>query len=309
MLYVFGHQNPDTDAFCSAVAAAELLEYQGKQAKPVALWIPWNEASFVFKQANVPFPSIIDSLPEWSDIVLVDHNEASQSIQNRDSLEIHAVYDHHKVSNFKTKNPITMRVDPVWCTCTILFEEFTRYDFTPTKEVAVLMCGAIISDTLMLTSPTTTERDKDALHALAKIAEIDDLDERSKKMFEAKSDLTRMTDADIIKSDSKRFEYGNTSVLIAVIETTSPEFAFERKEWLLETAEKVKKQDRLDYLILCVVDVVNQQTTALVSSEDEEKLLHGAFGVTTENDEADLWNRVSRKKQLVPPINQFFAAK
>jgi manganese-dependent inorganic pyrophosphatase len=139
---------------------------------------------------------------------LVDHNEASQSIEDRHLHKVERLIDHHKIADFETGTPLMMRVEPVGCTCTILHEMFVAEDYVPSQTMARLMTSAILSDTLHFRSSTTTDRDRKAVEALAPLAGIDDIDSYAMQMFDAKSDLTGVDPQDIVTMDYKIFEIG-----------------------------------------------------------------------------------------------------
>lgn len=135
----------------------------------------------------------------------MDHNESNQSIDDRDNVEILEGIDHHRVANIHTNSPIYFRNVPVGCTSTILAMMYKEYGLTPSKEMAGLMASAIISDTLLFRSPTTTEVDKKILRELAEIAEID-LEAYGEEMFSAGTSLEGVSVTDILMTDSKKFE-------------------------------------------------------------------------------------------------------
>ncbi len=309
MKYVLWHTNPDTDSYCAAVVAAWFLwelHENPEYASAIFLWPPNNETKYVFEKVWLDIPKPTTELPEWSEIVLVDHNEASQSIADRERYTIHMVIDHHKIADFATSWPVSMRCEPVACTCTILAEMMLENVIVPNRGIAELMIWAIMSDTLYRRSPTTTQRDKDAVARLNEIARIEDLEAYSNEMFAAKSDLWDISAKDIVTMDYKTFDFHGHTMGIWVMETTDPNYAFDRKEDLIDSIHDIKDEQWLDQLLFCVVDILNSHTTALVVSDKEEEIVSGAFGVIVEDGYADLWDRVSRKKTIAPPIDEWF---
>lgn len=301
MEYVLWHQNPDSDSFCSAVVYAKYLE-----VTPVVLWGANTETKFIFENLWIDYPETVSSLPAWSKIHLVDHNEAWQSLENRNECEILSVVDHHKIWDFSTSWPLMMRVEPVGCTCTILYEMFVQTGYTIWKQDAVLMISAIMSDTLYFRSPTTTDRDRYAVEALLPISWIVDLDVYTSKMFDAKSDLSSYSAIEIVQMDAKQFEFEWTKIGIWVMETTNPESALQIKESLLEAIKKAKSDREVQYMLFCVIDILNEHNTTFVIGEDEESLLKNVFEIETINNIADMWSRISRKKQLAKPLAEYF---
>lgn len=305
MIGVFGHKNPDTDAICAAITYATYLQYTGKAATPYALWKANNETLFVLNYRNMSMPEIIDTLPENTKVALVDHNEASQSIDARDSLDIAIVIDHHKVADFNTSSPLYMRLEPVGCTCTVLHNIFREQRYTPSPQIAGLMISAIISDTLYFRSPTTTEDDKNAVAALNEIAVIEDLEKYSLEMFAEKSDLGDMPAAQLLTIDYKVFELNDIKIGYGVMETTNPGYAMNRKEELLNAMKDMKSKDDLAYILFSVIDILNEKNHTFILWEPEAKLVKAVYGSETHNNVADLWERISRKKQLIPPLDEY----
>ncbi len=163
------------------------------------------------------------------------------------------------------------------------------------------MVSAILSDTLHFRSPTTTDRDRVAVESLAPRADIDDVEAYAMAMFDAKSDLTGIAPSDIVTMDYKIFEMGDKRIAVGVMETTNPSFARAIESDLRQAMIDTKASDEVDHILFCVVDILNEQNTALVLPEDE-KLVADAFDAQITDGRADLGSRVSRKKQIVPAL-------
>lgn len=210
-LYVLGHINPDTDAIVSALAYAQFLHDNDQDATAIALGDANNETAFVLQQAGVAMPKVMNTLDPGSSIVLVDHNEDKQSIVNKHEHTILGVIDHHKFGGFVTQAPLHMRVEPLGSTASILTKIFDENSYTISPQLATLLASAIISDTLYLQSPTTTQQDRALLAKLQKIAQIADIEAYAMDMFAAKSDLGDMQAKDIVTMDYKKFNLGNAT--------------------------------------------------------------------------------------------------
>lgn len=301
MEYVVWHKSPDTDSFCSAVVYANFLG-----ATPVVLWNANTETAFVFKNLSIAYPEVVSVLPQWSKVHLVDHNEAWQSLENRSECEILSVVDHHKIADFSTSWPLMMRVEPVGCTCTILYEMFVQSWYTIPQNDAVLMISAIMSDTLYFRSPTTTDRDCYAVEALLPVAGIVNLDIYVSQMFDAKSDVSWYTPLEIVQMDAKQFEFNGIKVGIWVMETTNPESALQLKNSLIEAVRETKAARWVQYMLFCVIDIINEHNTTFVIGQEEEELLKNVFQIETSNNVADMWWRISRKKQIVKFLDKYF---
>ena len=171
------------------------------------------------------------------------------------------------------------------------------------------MLSALISDTLFHRSPTTTEEDKAIMHKLNEIAQIEDLEKYSIDMFNAKSDLGDISAEDILMKDYKQFDMNGKRVGIGVMETTNPAYALNRKDDILVAMKRVKARDELDLILFGAIDILNEINTTFVLGEDEEAAIKSAFGVDTYEQLADLGNRISRKKKVVPELQEYFAKK
>ena len=169
---VFGHKNPDTDTIMSAMVMANLENKLGNNAKAVRLGNVNKETEYVFKFLGIEQPEFIEDIADGQDIILVDHNEATQSADNLSNANVKKIVDHHAI-NFTTSNPVYYRAEPVGCTSTVLYKMYKENDVEISKEIATMMLSAIISDTLLFKSPTCTAEDKAIAEKLAKIAGVD----------------------------------------------------------------------------------------------------------------------------------------
>lgn len=165
---IFGHKNPDTDTICSSMVHEILDKKNGWETKAVRLGTINKETQYVLDYLKIEAPERIEKVEEGQEVILVDHNEFNQSAEGIEKAKIIEVVDHHKIANFETSEPLYYTAKPYGCTATILFEEFKKLNHTIERKEAVLMASAIISDTLLLKSPTTTDHDKKALEELAR---------------------------------------------------------------------------------------------------------------------------------------------
>jgi len=306
MLYLLWHQNPDTDAICAPLAWSAYLTDQGITNTVIRLGEINNETRFVLNYAHIAEPALQTTLDAGSHLVLLDHNDENQSIPHRDLYTITWLIDHHAIGKFTTNQPLMIRVEPVGCTCTIVRKIFQEQTYTPSKQTAILMIAAIMSDTLFFRSPTTTQTDKDAVHRLNTYAQIDNLEAFAMAMFDAKSQLDGMTPDQIITTDYKVFSMGTKKIGIWVIETTNPRFALDQKKELLTAMANRKVQDGVHALFVHIVDILTETNTTLVLGDDEEQAVKAIYGAHTQDNIADLGNRISRKKQLVPACEAYF---
>ena len=235
--------------------------------------------------------------------MLVDHNEFNQSVEGIEKANILGVTDHHKIANFETSEPLYYNAKPYGCTATILFEEFKRWNHLIERKEAVLMASAIISDTLLLKSPTTTEHDKKALEELATIAQID-INEYGLEMLKAGTDLDEYSCEELINIDAKKFEKENTSFIIAQVNTVSIEEVLKREDELKAVIQRNIEEKGLDLFVFAITDILNSNSEIIALGKRAEDVIKVAFGKTLEKDRAFLEGVVSRKKQLLPSIDK-----
>ena len=299
--------NPDTDAIASALVYAHLLTRQGTPATPYRLGELNFETKFVLDQAGVQVPELLTSLPEAHPVALVDHNESAQSLSGLKTLNITHVVDHHRLGDLETALPATLRFDPVGCTATILLRLHLEANLHVEPTDARLLLSAVLSDTLHFRSPTTTPADREAVAFLAPIAGISDVTAYALSMFAAKSDLGDTPAGTLLKMDYKVFPFGSQKWGIGVIETTNPGYVFGRQAELLAAMQTEKAAGGLDGLLLSVVDILNETNRTLVAGDSEASVMQEAFGADTRDGVTDLGDRISRKKQIVPALEAYFA--
>ena len=169
-ILIFGHKNPDTDSICSSMVKERLNKKLGQNnCKAYRLGNINKETEFILNYLGIEAPELIEKVDEGQKVIMVDHNEFGQSADGIENAKIIEVVDHHCIGNFRTSDPLYYTARPYGCTATILYKEYKTNELEISKEEAVLMASAIISDTLLLNSPTTTEHDVKALEELGKI--------------------------------------------------------------------------------------------------------------------------------------------
>ena len=216
-ILIFGHKNPDTDTICSAIVYANLKAQLGLNVEPVRLGEVSGETQFALDHFQVKAPRLVETVAnEVKNVILVDHNERQQSANDIDQVTIVEVIDHHRIANFETSEPLYYRAEPVGCTATILRKMYKENGIEIPKAMAGLMVSAIISDTLLLKSPTCTEQDVEAARALANIADIN-LDDYGFAMLKAGADLSDKSISQLISLDAKEFQMGTYKVEIAQV--------------------------------------------------------------------------------------------
>lgn len=239
------------------------------------------------------------------DVILVDHNEFQQSVSNINDVRIVEVIDHHRVSNFETKEPLYFRAEPVGCTATILNKMYKENGVEVTKEIAGLLLSAIVSDSLLLKSPTCTQEDVDAAHELAKIAGVE-LEQYGLDMLQAGADLSDKSPEELITMDAKEFAMGDAKVEIAQVNTVDAGKVYELQAELEAVMDKAVNEKGLDLFLFVVTDILNNDSEVLARGGNVEKVAE-AFNVELDsNNRALLKGVVSRKKQIVTALTDAF---
>ena len=233
-------------------------------------------------------------------VILVDHNEASQSVEGLEEAEILEIIDHHKLGALTTSMPINFRNMTVGSTNTIIYSLYNENNVTIPKDIAGLMLSGIISDTLKFTSPTTTEYDKYVAKRLADISEID-IDEYSKKMFKAGTNLKGKTIEQIIDSDIKIYDEKGKKIAISQLITLNSEEILNKKEEYIAKLSEIKQNRGYDLLLLCVTDIIRDGSYIFFDKTSKE-LIGKAFNKSNIFEGYFVEKCLSRKKQLVPLI-------
>ena len=300
-LIVFGHKSPDTDTICSSIVMADLqTKIRGEKVVPCRLGEINEETKFALKKFNVEEPKLIEKVEEGQRVILVDHNEFSQSVEGIENAKIEAVVDHHRINNFETAEPLFYYAQPVGCTSTILFELYKANNIEIPAQMAGLMLSAIISDTLLLKSPTTTEKDKKALAELAKIADID-VNIYGLDMLKAGTNLDKYTEDELIRLDAKKIEKEDIKYVIAQVNTVSIPDVLKRKAKIEQEINKEILAKGLSLFVFVITDIVNSNSEAIVLG-DRVDAISKAYEV---NDNiAVMPGVVSRKKQVLPLVEK-----
>lgn len=306
-VYISGHKNPDTDSICSPLAyqylksqiAKDDTEYLAIRQGDINL-----ETAFVLNYFDMEAPLLKTSMKDEKEgengLILVDHNERNQAIDDIEDAEILEIIDHHRVANVTTKNPIYFRNEPVGCTSTILTKEFNERKIEIPKKIAGLLVSAIISDTLLFRSPTTTDDDRKAVEKLAKIAEIDP-ETYSLEMFKAGTSIEGKTPVELLNDDVKSFEISGKNVRVAQVFTMDFETVEKLKDDLLLEMEKIRLENKEDSFVLILTDIFEEASRVLVKGDFDE-VLANEFGSKIENNEFYAKGLLSRKKQMIPNL-------
>ena len=302
-ILVFGHKSPDTDSICSAIVKTILdKKKNGVEHIPARLGNVNKETQYVLDYLNLEAPILIENIEDGQKVILVDHNEFCQSVDGIEKAKIIGVIDHHRISGFQTAEPLYFTARPYGCTSTILYNMFKDANIEIEKTEATLMASAIISDTLLLKSPTTTKKDVEALKDLATIANID-IDSYGLDMLKAGTDLSDFSANELINIDSKCVDMKGNKVKVAQVNTVDIPSVLE-KQAELETAINAEiLNENLDLFVFAITDIVNSNSEALVLGKRTD-IVEKSYNVKLENNRAFLPGVVSRKKQMLPIMQE-----
>ncbi|MBM7579576.1 manganese-dependent inorganic pyrophosphatase [Jeotgalibacillus terrae] len=302
---VFGHKSPDTDTIISAIAYSYLKNEIGMETEAVRLGEINGETAYALEQFNAETPRLIEKAAGETDrVILVDHNERQQSVDDLDEVKVIEVIDHHRIANFETSDPVYFRAEPVGCTATILLKLYKEHNVEIPQNIAGLMLSAIISDSLLFKSPTCTEEDVKAAKELEAIAGVN-TEEYGLEMLKAGADLSGKTAAELISLDAKVFEMGGHQVKIAQINAVDPLDVLNLQDEIEVAAEAVIVEEKLSLFAVVVTDILNSNSTMIVKGS-HVSLAEKAFKVPFTNQTALLEGVVSRKKQIVPVLTETF---
>ena len=273
-----------------------------EKSKAVRLGNVNKETQYVLNYLGLEAPELIEKVEEGQEVILVDHNEFNQSVEGIEKAKILEVVDHHRIANFETSEPLYYTARPFGCTSTILYKEFKNRNIEIERTEAILMASAIISDTLLLKSPTTTKHDIKALEELGKIADIN-IEEYGLEMLKAGTDLDDFSAEELINLDAKSLDKDGTKFVIAQVNTVSIEDVLKRQNELENAMNKEITEKGLSLFVLAITDILNSNSK-IIALGSKTDTVEKAFNTKLENNTAFLEGVVSRKKQLLPFIDK-----
>lgn len=236
-------------------------------------------------------------------LVLVDHNEAAQAVDGLQEAEVLEIIDHHRLGSLETMNPVFFRNQPLGCTATIIYQMYLENEVPITKEIAGLLCSAILSDTLIYRSPTCTKTDREAAEALAEIAEIQ-VEEYAREMFAAGSNLQAKSPEEIFYQDFKKFVIGDISFGVGQITSMTQEELDAIKDKMIPYMKKAMADHGVPMLFFMLTNILQGSTELLYAGAGAKELAQKAFRLPPGTEQIILNNTVSRKKQIIPAMLQ-----
>lgn len=299
---IFGHKSPDTDTIISSICLANLKSKLGKQVEAVRLGELNKETEYVLKYFGVDNIRKIEGVNEGQSVILVDHNEFTQSVSGIEKATIKMVIDHHRIKGFETAEPLYYRAEPVGCTATIIYTLYLENGVEIDKNIAGLLMSAIISDTLLFKSPTCTTKDVEVAKTLADICGVD-IEKYGLDMLKAGTALSDYSEKDLINLDAKEFMLGDIKAVVAQVNTVDIDEVLKRKDKLSEEINKEISNRGLGIFAFLITDILNSNSEALVLG-DRCDIFEKAFDKKLEDNLVFLPGVISRKKQIIPPMTK-----
>lgn len=295
MIYVIGHKNPDTDTVIASIAYSHLM---GEEYTPVVPGDLNPETAFVLEKFNIDIPEKIILVKEEHRFFLVDHNESTQRFEGIKEENVVGILDHHKI-NFCNACPINILVRPYGSSCTIIAEMFFDRNLDLDKNIAGALLSGLLSDTIILKSPTCTQVDRDIANKLAEIAGISDISSFGMELFAKKAEIQNKSNTEIINNDFKDFDIKGKKIGVSQIELADVSLIMSRKEELLLEMTEILEKNNYFSIILMVTDIIKEGSYLWIVGDNSVFELF-------ENDKASskfYEGIMSRKKQILPKIS------
>lgn len=297
-VFVIGHKSPDTDSIAAAISYSYLKQQQGVEAVAARAGELNKESQYALDYFKVEAPEYLASVEPGTQLILVDHNESKQCVDGAKEAEVLELIDHHRIGDFETANPIFILVRPVGCVNTVIWGLYKTAGIQPSKAVAGMMLSAIISDTVLFRSPTTTEEDKTAVKELADIAGVD-YEAYGMDMLKAGADISDYPAEKLAHNDTKEFESNGKTFSCGQISVMDLAPVNAKKADIMKALEATKAEKGYEASYLMVTDILAEDTY-LWFTDGAEAAAEKAFGKKAENGYVYLPKVMSRKKQVAP---------
>lgn len=301
---VFGHKHPDNDAIMSSVMLSQLLNAvgDGNDYVPRRLGPLPQESATMLARWGIAEPEPLDPIPEPADgdepmkVMLTDHNESAQSVDGLYNADILGCVDHHRIGDFHTTNPVFYVALPWGSSCSIVYYLFKAYGVEPTEAQLNCLLSAMMTDMVMMKSPTTTDIDRELVAEVACKLEVDPV------AFGMDIFMSRpvRTPDEMVAGDIKEFGVGDKRILIGQYETVNKATALDQLDALRVAMEAFRTEQGADALVLCVTDIMEEGSQVLMCGETDIP----QRGLGIDDVEAGVWmpGVMSRKKQVAAPI-------
>jgi len=296
-IYVVGHKSPDTDTVVCAIAMADFLaKRDNSECIAVRTGKVNSETEFVFEKAGATLPEVLEDASEKK-LFLVDHNEKDQWIEGAHADHIVGIVDHHKF-NFTGGHPIEINLKPWGCCATVIYDMYEKEGIAIPEEIKKLLLGALLSDTVILKSPTTTPKDEAVLRGLATELGID-FEKMGMDQFKVKAKVGHKSALEILENDYKEFDFNGVKAGVGQLEMPDLTEVMEKIPSIVAEMERKGMN-----CILMLTDII-QEGSKLVIVGDEK--IAEAFKISVTDDVSDfIPGMMSRKKQIVPVLTALF---
>ena len=297
-IYVVGHKNPDNDSIMAAYTYAHLKDMLDPDNEyiPVRLGPLPAESEMIFNEYGLEgTPQLIESVGEGDKVILVDHNEMSQAVDGLNNAELVEVVDHHRIADVTTANPIFFFNAPVGSTATIVYKIYKNYDIEFEKGIAACLLSAILTDTVILKSPTATKIDEEAVEELSGILGID-ATEFGMKIFKSRGGDEDVAVDEIITRDSKEFDFGGKKVWIAQYETVDLAGMKDRYEEIENAVKSLQTSKGYDAALMMMTDIIVEGSDFVAAGDIA--FIEKAFDISFANGPVWMPGVLSRKKQV-----------
>ena len=305
-ILVFGHKNPDNDAISAAVGYAYLKNELARRAGEDVVYEACRlgalppETEWVLSEHGIEVPRLIDSVDEGQQVILVDHNELLQSAEGLDKAEIVEIVDHHRLGGLVTAQPLRFNAKPVGSTAAIVAREFEIEGVKAPEGIAALLLGAMLTDTVIMKSPTTTEFDRDIIARTASALGVDPV-KYGMDIFKCRSNPAELPVDQLVNADAKEFELANgNKVYIGQFETVDLQAVLGREAEIREAVKALVAEKGYQFVLFFATDILAEGSQFIC--EGDTQFVSDVFGVDLNGKSAWMPGVLSRKKQVAAPI-------
>lgn len=302
---VIGHKSPDTDSIAAAITYSNLKRELGMDAAAYRAGELNKESKFALDYFGVEAPEFIDHVETGQQVILVDHNESKQCVDGIKDAEVIELVDHHRIGDFETVSPIFILFCPVGCVNTIIYNLYKLNNVKPSRAMAGMMLSAIISDTVLFRSPTTTDKDREAVKELAELAGVN-YEEYGMEMLKAGADISDYPAEKLAGNDTKEFESAGKIFTVGQISVMDVEPINAKKADIMAALEKNRAAHNYVASYLMVTNILTEDTY-LWFTDGAKDVAEKAFNKTAEDNCVYLPKVMSRKKQVSPQLIKAYA--
>lgn len=300
-IYVVGHKNPDNDSIMAAYTYANLKNMTDADNEyiPVRLGELPAESAMIFEEYGIDAPALIEQVSEGDVLVLVDHNEMGQAVDGIEDAEVAEIIDHHRIADVSTSAPITFINLPWGSTTSIITKLYEYFGIAPDKQIAACLLSAILTDTVILKSPTATEVDAKHVEKLAQILGVDPV-EFGMKIFKSRGGDDDVSIEDICSRDSKEFNFGGKKCWIAQYETVDLEGLRGRTDDIAAQVTKIQEEGGYDAALMLLTDIIIEGSDFIAAGDTD--FIADAFEISFADGPVWMPGVLSRKKQVAAKL-------